>query len=199
MRVFQCAVMGSGGVGKSAITVRFINGSYLEWYDPTNRKQFNVDNQPCLLEILDTAGIDQYLTLNDMFIRESEGFILVFSLCQRDSFEEVLRTYDAIQRIKLSEGGRIIPIVIVGNKSDLIDEREVDTTEGEKLSLNWNCSYYETSARTSININSVFEDIVRQLRKNELSKRQEKNKDYLNNNYNISRRKRIKTKKCVIL
>nr|XP_019012230.1 uncharacterized protein I206_03075 [Kwoniella pini CBS 10737]OCF51011.1 hypothetical protein I206_03075 [Kwoniella pini CBS 10737] len=181
MRVFQCAVMGSGGVGKSAITVRFINGSYLEWYDPTiedsYRKQFNVDNQPCLLEILDTGEI----------------------LCQRDSFEEVLRTYDAIQRIKLSEGGRIIPIVIVGNKSDLIDEREVDTTEGEKLSLNWNCSYYETSARTSININSVFEDIVRQLRKNELSKRQEKNKDYLNNNYNISRRKRIKTKKCVIL
>ncbi|WWC60139.1 uncharacterized protein I303_102703 [Kwoniella dejecticola CBS 10117] len=194
MRVFQCAVMGSGGVGKSAITVRFINGSYLEWYDPTNRKQFSVDGQPCLLEILDTAGIDQYLTLNDMFIRESEGFVLVFSLCQRDTFEEVIRTYEAIQRIKLPEGGRTVPIVIVGNKADLLDEREVDSTEGEKLASGWNCSYYETSARTATNIIPVFEDIVRQLRKNDLIKRQERDKDPLN-----YRKKRIKNKKCVIL
>ncbi|WWD08864.1 hypothetical protein V865_006978 [Kwoniella europaea PYCC6329] len=194
MRVFQCAVMGSGGVGKSAITVRFIHGSYLEWYDPTNRKQFSVDNQPCLLEILDTAGIDQYLTLNDMFIRESEGFVLVFSLCQRDTFEEIIRTYEAIRRIKLPEGNQIVPLVIVGNKSDLIDEREVDTTEGEKLAMEWKCSYYETSARTSTNISLVFEDIVRQLRRNDLIRRQERERDP-----NHSKRKRMKSKKCVIL
>ncbi|WWC87714.1 uncharacterized protein L201_002606 [Kwoniella dendrophila CBS 6074] len=192
MRVFQCAVMGSGGVGKSAITVRFINGSYLEWYDPTNRKQFSVDAQPCLLEILDTAGIDQYLTLNDMFIRESEGFILVFSLCQRDTFEEIIRTYDAIQRIKLPEGNQRVPIVIVGNKSDLVDEREVDSTEGEKLALEWQCSYYETSARISTNITAVFENIVRQLRRND-SLKKERDPNHHN------RRKRMKSKKCVIL
>ncbi|KAK6907179.1 hypothetical protein I203_101169 [Kwoniella mangroviensis CBS 8507] len=194
MRVFQCAVMGSGGVGKSAITVRFINGSYLAWYDPTNRKQFSVDNQPCLLEILDTAGIDQYLTLNDMFIRESEGFVLVFSLCQRDTFEEIIRTYEAIRRIKLPEGNQIVPLVIVGNKSDLIDEREFDTTEGEKLAMKWKCSYYETSARTSTNISPVFEDIVRQLRRNDLIRRQERERDP-----NHSKRKRMKSKKCIIL
>ncbi|WVQ62752.1 uncharacterized protein L199_000900 [Kwoniella botswanensis] len=194
MRVFQCAVMGSGGVGKSAITVRFINGSYLEWYDPTNRKQFSVDSQPCLLEILDTAGIDQYLTLNDMFIRESEGFVLVFSLCQRDTFEEIIRTYEAIRRIKLPEGNQIVPLVIVGNKSDLIDEREVDATEAEKLAMEWKCSYYETSARTSTNISPVFEDIVRQLRRNDLIRRQERERDP-----NHSKRKRMKSKKCIIL
>ncbi|WRT65534.1 uncharacterized protein IL334_002479 [Kwoniella shivajii] len=195
MRVFQCAVMGSGGVGKSAITVRFMNGSYLEWYDPTNRKQLSVDDQPCLLEILDTAGIDQYLTLNDMFIRESEGFILVFSLCQRDSFDEIIRTREAIQRIKSPEMNQDVPIplVIVGNKSDLLDEREIDSTEGEKLALNWNCTYYETSARTASNIVPVFEDIVRQLRRNDLIKKQERDKDP------NRRKRRLKSKKCVIL
>ncbi|WVQ73813.1 hypothetical protein IAR50_003394 [Cryptococcus sp. DSM 104548] len=167
MRIFQCAVMGSGGVGKSACTVRFINGSYLEWYDPTNRKQFTVDNQPCLLEILDTAGIDQYLTLNDLFIRESEGFVLVFSITQRDTFEEVIRTRESIARIKLpSETGTKISMVIVGNKCDLTDEREVSTAEGEKLAESWGCKYFEASARTCSNISPIFEEIVRVMRRN---------------------------------
>ncbi|WVQ79031.1 hypothetical protein IAT38_001123 [Cryptococcus sp. DSM 104549] len=159
--------MGSGGVGKSAVTVRFINGSYLEWYDPTNRKQLTVDHQPCLLEILDTAGIDQYLTLNDLFIRESEGFVLVFSLTQRDTFEEVIRTRETIERIKLTnETGQRLPMVIVGNKCDLIEEREVHSSEGARLAEMWGCTYYETSARTARNIVPVFEDIVRQMRRN---------------------------------
>ncbi|WVQ94711.1 hypothetical protein IAU59_001791 [Kwoniella sp. CBS 9459] len=194
MRIFQCAVMGSGGVGKSAVTVRFINGSYLEWYDPTNRKQFSVDDQPCLLEILDTAGIDQYLTLNDMFIRESEGFILVFSLCQRDTFDEVIRTREAIERIKMpQETGHRIPLVIVGNKSDLIDEREVDSSEGEKLATAWGCAYYEASARTSTNIVPIFEDIVRQLRRHDAVRREARDRDP------ARKKKRHVVKKCVVL
>ncbi|ODO06331.1 hypothetical protein L198_01563 [Cryptococcus wingfieldii CBS 7118] len=178
MRIFQCAVMGSGGVGKSACTVRFINGSYLEWYDPTiedsYRKQFTVDNQPCLLEILDTAGIDQYLTLNDLFIRESEGFVLVFSITQRDTFEEVIRTRESISRIKLpSETGTKVSMVIVGNKCDLEDERQVSTAEGEKLAESWDCKYFEASARTSSNIAPVFEEIVRVMRRNTRPKQRE--------------------------
>nr|ODN87342.1 hypothetical protein L203_03615 [Cryptococcus depauperatus CBS 7841] len=147
----KCAVMGSGGVGKSAVTVRFINGSYLEWYDPTiedsYRKQFLVDGQPCLLEILDTAGIDQYLTLNDLFIRESEGFVLVFSITQRDTFEEIARTRENIGRIKLPYSmSERLSMVIVGNKCDLTEERQVQTVEGERLAERWGCKYFETSA-----------------------------------------------------
>ncbi|WWD16653.1 hypothetical protein CI109_101083 [Kwoniella shandongensis] len=205
MKIYQCAVMGSGGVGKSAVTVRFINGSYLEWYDPTNRKQFTVDQQPCLLEILDTAGIDQYLTLNDLFIRKSEGFVLVFSLTQRDSFEEIIRTRETIERIKLpQETGHGIPIVIVGNKCDLVDEREVDMVEGEKLAQQWHCHYYETSARTATNVNPVFEEIVRQMRLQDYRRNQSREggggggggREWVED---LRRRRKERGKRCVIL
>nr|ODN87781.1 hypothetical protein L204_06448 [Cryptococcus depauperatus CBS 7855] len=188
----KCAVMGSGGVGKSAVTVRFINGSYLEWYDPTiedsYRKQFLVDGQPCLLEILDTAGIDQYLTLNDLFIRESEGFVLVFSITQRDTFEEIARTRENIGRIKLPYSmSERLSMVIVGNKCDLTEERQVQTVEGERLAERWGCKYFETSARTSTNIIPVFSEIVRQMRRNSPPKE-------------LSRvRRSRRPKKCVIL
>ncbi|KAK4687438.1 hypothetical protein P7C73_g2676, partial [Tremellales sp. Uapishka_1] len=202
--------MGSGGVGKSAVTVRFINGSYLEWYDPTiedsceqrfnssvkssihqfprttDRKQFTVDAQACLLEILDTAGIDQYLALNDLFIRESEGFILVFALNQPDSLEEVIRTRENILRIKVPHGGTSVPLVIVGNKSDLVEERNVSTVEVQTLAEKWGCNYFETSARKSSNITPVFEDIVRQMRRLDTGRRDRE-----------GRRKRGKN--CVIL
>ncbi|RXK41389.1 hypothetical protein M231_01294 [Tremella mesenterica] len=177
--------MGSGGVGKSALTVRFINASYLEWYDPTiedsYRKQFTVDGQACLLEILDTAGIEQYLTLNDLFIRESQGFVLVFSLTQRDTFREILKLRDTIYSIKSTFD---IPIVIVGNKSDLGDEREVETSEGEKLAERWGVRYFETSARTDTNVWLVFEEIVRKIRSSDHYKRP---------------KRRMKGPKCVIM
>ncbi|RSH84350.1 Ras- protein rsr1 [Apiotrichum porosum] len=163
MRVLRVAVMGAGGVGKSAITIRFINGHYTEMYDPTNRKQFEVDGSACLIEILDTAGIDQYLTMTDLFIRDNDGFVLVFSLTQQDSLEELKRTRQSIRRIK-SINGEHVPLVLVGSKCDLEDEREVDTATGEKLAAEWHCQYLETSARENINIIQVFESIVRQLR-----------------------------------
>ncbi|RSH94497.1 Ras- protein rsr1 [Saitozyma podzolica] len=122
MRLYHCAVMGSGGVGKSALTVRFINGSYLEWYDLTiedsYRKQLTVDSLPCLLEILDTAGIDQYLTLNDLFIRESDGFVLCFSLAQRDTLEEIVRLRETIYRNKMPPADHNVPMVLVGSERE---------------------------------------------------------------------------------
>ncbi|KAL1409491.1 hypothetical protein Q8F55_003474 [Vanrija albida] len=171
MRVYRAAVMGSGGVGKSAVTIRFINGEYLEMYDPTNRRQFEVDGTPCLLEILDTAGIDQYLSLNDLFIRDSDGFILVFSLIQRETINEVRAVRESIRRIKNPTGGQVVPMVIIGNKADLVDEREVEPQTAEALAIESGCPYFETSARDNVGILPAFAEIVRQIRQHGVRKR----------------------------
>jgi len=74
MREFKVVVLGSGGVGKSALTVQFVSGCFIEKYDPTiedfYRKEIEVDNSPCVLEILDTAGTEQFASMRDLYIKK---------------------------------------------------------------------------------------------------------------------------------
>ncbi|TNN02977.1 hypothetical protein fugu_000006 [Takifugu bimaculatus] len=88
MREYKVVVLGSGGVGKSALTVQFVTGTFIEKYDPTiedfYRKEIEVDSSPSVLEILDTAGTEQFASMRDLYIKNGQGFILVYSLlCNR--------------------------------------------------------------------------------------------------------------------
>ena len=84
MREYKVVVLGSGGVGKSALTVQFVTGTFIEKYDPTiedfYRKEIEVDSSPSVLEILDTAGTEQFASMRDLYIKNGQGFILVYSL-----------------------------------------------------------------------------------------------------------------------
>merc|ERR1712116_118790 len=75
MREYKIVVLGSGGVGKSALTVQFVQGIFVEKYDPTiedsYRKQVEVDSQQCMLEILDTAGTEQFTAMRDLYMKRS--------------------------------------------------------------------------------------------------------------------------------
>jgi len=113
---------------------------------------------------------------------------LVFSLTQRDTYEEVVRLRETIFRIKGLDEEDKVPLVIVGNKSDLVDLREVNSEEGEKLATSWGCKYFETSARADTGIDLVFEEIVRYMRVLDMG-RKRRSRDA----------KKRKGMKCVIL
>merc|ERR1712048_925904 len=89
---YKITVLGSGGVGKSALTIRLITGTYEANYDPTiedsYRKQVQIDGKPALLDILDTAGQEEYAALQDQWIREGDGFLIVYSITASNSLEE---------------------------------------------------------------------------------------------------------------
>uniref|UniRef100_A0A8V0Z084 RAP2C, member of RAS oncogene family n=1 Tax=Gallus gallus TaxID=9031 RepID=A0A8V0Z084_CHICK len=91
MREYKVVVLGSGGVGKSALTVQFVTGTFIEKYDPTiedfYRKEIEVDSSPSVLEILDTAGTEQFASMRDLYIKNGQGFILVYSLVNQQSFQ----------------------------------------------------------------------------------------------------------------
>jgi Ras-related protein Rap-1B len=76
LREFKIVVLGSGGVGKSALTVQFVQGIFVEKYDPTiedsYRKQVEVDGQQCMLEILDTAGTEQFTAMRDLYMKNGQ-------------------------------------------------------------------------------------------------------------------------------
>ncbi|XP_071668890.1 ras-related protein Rap-2b isoform X3 [Patagioenas fasciata] len=104
MREYKVVVLGSGGVGKSALTVQFVTGSFIEKYDPTiedfYRKEIEVDSSPSVLEILDTAGTEQFASMRDLYIKNGQGFILVYSLVNQQSFQDIKPMRDQIIRVK---------------------------------------------------------------------------------------------------
>jgi Ras-related protein Ral-A len=83
-------MVGSGGVGKSALTLQFMYGDFIEEYDPTKadsyRKKVVLDGQECFIDILDTAGQEEYAAIRDNYYRSGEGFFCVFSTTEAESF-----------------------------------------------------------------------------------------------------------------
>jgi len=164
MREFKVVVLGSGGVGKSALTVQFVTGCFMEKYDPTiedfYRKEIEVDGSPSVLEILDTAGTEQFASMRDLYIRNGQGFVIVYSVTNHQTFQDIKNMREQITRVK---GTDRVPLLLVGNKVDLEHQREVATMEGLALAQAWNCPFIEASARIKMNVNEVFAEIVREM------------------------------------
>lgn len=133
-----------------------------------------------MLEVLDTAGQEEYTALRDQWIRDGEGFVLVYSISSRSSFGRIQRFHHQIQRVKESVGSSPsyhgsplsvassqmpVPIMLVGNKSDRVTEREVSTQEGHALARELGCEFVEASAKNCINVEKAFYDVVRILRR----------------------------------
>ena len=164
MREYKVVVLGSGGVGKSALTVKFVSGTFMEKYDPTiedfYRKEIEVDSAPSVLEILDTAGTEQFASMRDLYIKNGQGFVIVYSITSLQTFQDIKTMKEQIQRVK---GIDDIPMILVGNKADLDHQREVPSNEGVSLAQSWSCPFIETSAKNTQNVNEVFIEIVREM------------------------------------
>ncbi|KAF8146122.1 small GTPase superfamily [Mycena galopus ATCC 62051] len=166
MDKWMVAVLGDGGVGKTALAVQVsIACISHDTYDPTiedaYRKQFVVDNRMCLVEVIDTAGQEEYAILRDQWVREGQGFILVYSVTSRSTFDRLELLHKSLRTVKRGD-----PIfMLVGNKADQAYEREVLEEEGAALARRFGCEFIETSAKTAQNVERVFTSLVRALRR----------------------------------
>lgn len=136
-----------------------------------------------MLEVLDTAGQEEYTALRDQWIRDGEGFVLVYSITSRNSYDRIRKFYNQVQRVKESHNpgsptgptylqqqmGPVytgpVPVMLVGNKSDKHHEREVSSQEGQALARELGCEFVEASAKNCVNVEKAFFDVVRSLRK----------------------------------
>eukprot|EP01089_Gocevia_fonbrunei_P012290 TRINITY_DN2863_c0_g2_i1.p1 TRINITY_DN2863_c0_g2~~TRINITY_DN2863_c0_g2_i1.p1 ORF type:complete len:195 (-),score=47.71 TRINITY_DN2863_c0_g2_i1:82-666(-) len=165
--VYRLVVVGGGGVGKSAISIQLTQNHFVDEYDPTiedsYRKQVTVDEDTCLLDILDTAGQEEFSAMRDQYMRTGEGFLLVFSLSDRTTWDESIPLFQRIQRVQEDETQP--PMVLVGNKKDLTKDRTVTTTELIERGKEWGVPCFEASAKTRENVEEVFFSLVREIRK----------------------------------
>ena len=153
----KIAVLGQSMVGKSALTFRFINNKFPTEHDTTIEDAYSIpakiDDIQCQLEILDTAGQDDYQTMLDTWINSVEGFILVYSIDNKESFESTKTRYERILKLKADQK---VSIIIVGNKCDLEENRQVSREEVENFCHKNKINFLEASALKTINIKETF-------------------------------------------
>jgi GTPase KRas protein len=163
---YKIVVVGTGGVGKSSLTIQLINHHFMEDYDPTiedsYRMQVAIDGITCLLDILDTAGQEEFSAMRDQYMRGGQGFACVYSITSRSSFEELSIFREQILRVKETND---VPMILVGNKCDLEDSRVVSSLEGHDLAKSFGCQFLEASAKSRINVEQSFFELVRDIRK----------------------------------
>jgi Ras family protein len=161
-------VLGSPGVGKSAMIMRFKDDIFLDYYDPTiqtNYKklmQFNEENIE--LELVDIDGQTEYTIFNfGKFSLGIHGYVLTYSIENRQSFELL----KIINSKLIALVGRDVPKILVANKCDLYNKREISTEEGKSMAKLFNCPYLEVSAKSNDNINKMFSMILVEIKKME--------------------------------
>ena len=153
--LFKCIAVGDGGCGKTALTVRFAHGFFQEQYKMTIGVEFAVKlieiaGYKTKLQIWDTGGQERFSYVRPLYYRGAMGALLVFDLTNRESFEHLANWIDEV-RSNIGE----IPMVLVGNKSDL-PGREVPRAECEGFSKKFNMYYLESSAKTGDGVTDCF-------------------------------------------
>ena len=152
----KCVFIGDAGVGKSSIIIRYTNKEFnpenfstvgVEYYT----RVIPIDNSKIKLQIWDLAGNNNYKTIVRSYYRNAEILYFVFDKTDRASFNDFEKWIEEF-RDKLNE----IQLVIIGNKCDL-DYSGVSTSEAMELANKYNALYYESSAKSDINITDIFE------------------------------------------
>jgi len=188
-QTYKLVVVGGGGVGKSAITIQFIQSYFVTDYDPTIEdsytKQCVIDDIPAKLDILDTAGQEEFSAMREQYMRSGEGFLLVFAVTDKASFDEMYKFHRQILRVKDRDE---FPMLMVGNKADLEHQRVVTMADAQNLARQLKIPYIECSAKLRMNVDQAFHELVRIVRKFQLSERPPLKPNYDN-----------RKKKCVIL
>lgn len=146
------------------MTVQFVEQHFVESYYPTIENQFfkpiEFRGVQYTTEIIDTAGQDEFSIMNQKHLIGIHGYMLVYSIASHSSFEMISIIRDKILN---ATGADTLPMVIVGNKTDLEAQREVPRAEGQKLADSFGAAFVETSAKDNSNINKAFELLIGQI------------------------------------
>jgi small GTP-binding protein len=131
--------------------------------DERYTKVLSVDTQPVGLEVVDTAGQEAYSAIRDKYLREGDGFLVVYSVADRESYEKVPELIKHIQKVRETQN---VPCILLGNKADLDPDDRITEEEGQELAARFKIPFYETSAKGGQNIQESYIALVRLLRKN---------------------------------
>ncbi|CAO1377677.1 unnamed protein product [Diamesa hyperborea] len=160
------AMMGYRSVGKSSLSIQFVENQFVDSYDPTIENTFTkvtrVNSTDYEVKLVDTAGQDEYSIFSAQYSMDFHGYVLVYSITSEKSFEVIKIIYEKLLDMM---GKSFVPVVIVGNKTDLHQERAVTFAEGKKLAESWKAGFLETSAKQNESVDDIFHLLLTQIEK----------------------------------
>uniref|UniRef100_A0A6G1SBQ4 GTP-binding protein Rheb n=1 Tax=Aceria tosichella TaxID=561515 RepID=A0A6G1SBQ4_9ACAR len=160
----KIAIMGYRSVGKSCLTIQYVDKLFVDSYDPSIEniftKRTKIRGQDYCLKLVDTAGQDEYSIFPSLYAIDIHGYCLVYSIDSQKSFEVVRIIYDKLSELTSKVH---IPIVLVGNKMDLSKERVVPFEEGKKLANYMKAAFMEVSAKHHSLVDEMFQNLVAQI------------------------------------
>ena len=163
----QILLIGDSSVGKTSLIQRYANGIFKEEYLATcgldlYTKHEIINNMNVLVNLWDTAGQERFKSLTPNYFKNAEGVILTYDITKTESFENLKYWMNSIET-NLGDKKIFIPIIIVGNKLDMEDMREIIKVNADNLSKEYNYKYFETSAKTGEGVDDAFRDLVNQI------------------------------------
>ena len=165
VEMLKIIVLGDAGVGKTCLLNQYVKSIFSQQYKATIgadflKKEIVIDNESVQLQLWDTAGQEQFNSMGTQFYRGTEACVLVFDLTSIHSFEKVENWREQfLTNLSVIDPDNF-PFILLGNKSDLANERQV--TEASILqycSAHKNMKYFEVSAKESLNIDVAFSDL----------------------------------------
>ena len=158
-------------VGKTGLVNRFVGYNAPNEYDPTLEdklcsKILGRDNILYDVEILDTSGKEENFKFAS-WLYFADGIFLVFSLTDNKSFEDIKRVYDKMKKFKSFS---YFPLILVGNKHDLSEKRQVEFSDAKKLADSWGIEYIETSSITNYNCKESVQRLIDKIKQNNIFK-----------------------------
>ena len=163
--LYKVLLLGDWSVGKTCLLMRYMENTFTEMHLSTigidsKIKIVNLkEGLDAKIQIWDTAGQERYKTISKSYIKGANGILLVYDVTQRGSFEGIKNWVKQIKDLVSSR----VNVVLIGNKIDLENQREVKTEEGEQLSKEFNYQFFETTAKDGININEAFEALIKEI------------------------------------
>ena len=165
--IFKIVLIGDASVGKTNILSKYL----YDEFDPNSKatvgvefatKNFTIDNNIVKAQIWDTAGQERYRAITSAYYKGAKGVLIVYDITRKNSFENVDKW---LNDFKMKSDDDAV-IVIVGNKSDLINEREVSIEEATLKAQVNHLAFFETSAKENENVHSAFISLITQVVKN---------------------------------
>ncbi|XP_029456664.1 ras-related protein Rab-43 isoform X1 [Rhinatrema bivittatum] len=163
--LFKIVLIGDAGVGKTCVVQRFKTGIFVERQGNTigvdfTMKTLDVQGKRVKLQIWDTAGQERFRTITQSYYRSANGAIIAYDISKRESFQSIPRWIDDVRKY----AGSSIVQLLIGNKSDLYDLREVQLEDAQKLAEHYDIiSAIETSAKDSSNVEEAFVKMATEL------------------------------------
>jgi Ras-related protein Rab-1A len=163
--LFKILLIGNSGVGKSSLLLRFADDTFTDNFMPTIGVDFKirtleVDGKTIKLQIWDTAGQERFKTITSSYYKGAHGIIVTYDVTDKESYKNIDTWMNEVEKHASDNVSRIL----VGNKCDLEDSRQVSTDEGKELADTYNIRFVETSAKDSKNVEEAFTLMTKEIK-----------------------------------